>query len=76
MLLLHLMAQIFPQKIRAIYIDHQLQDQSAEEWAEIGCHTGNNIKYSLYYSKVQIANGNLEANTSSTLSNISTFTRK
>lgn len=26
-----------------------------------GCHTGNNIKYSLYYSKVQIANGNLEA---------------
>ena len=34
MLLLHLMAQIFPQKIRAIYIDHQLQDQSAE-WAEV-----------------------------------------
>lgn len=26
-----------------------------------GCYTGSNIKYSLYYSKVQIANGNLEA---------------
>lgn len=34
MLLLHLMNQIFPQKIRTIYIDHQLQEQSAE-WGNL-----------------------------------------
>ncbi len=34
MLLLHLMTQIFPQKIRVIYIDHQLQEQSAE-WGNL-----------------------------------------
>ncbi len=60
MLLLHLMAQIFPQKIRAIYIDHQLQDQSAE-WAEVVATQATILNIPYIIQKVQIANGNLEA---------------
>ncbi|OYW71634.1 MAG: tRNA(Ile)-lysidine synthetase, partial [Pseudomonadales bacterium 32-42-5] len=30
MLLLHLMSHLFPKRIRAIYIDHQLQDVSPQ----------------------------------------------
>ncbi|HED9589423.1 TPA: tRNA(Ile)-lysidine synthetase, partial [Acinetobacter baumannii] len=56
MLLLHLMAQIFPQKIRAIYIDHQLQDQSAE-WAEVVATQATILNIPYIIQKVQIANG-------------------
>lgn len=60
MLLLHLMAQIFPQKIRAIYIDHQLQDQSAE-WGELVASQATSLNIPYIIQKVQIADGNLEA---------------
>ncbi|MFI8010549.1 tRNA lysidine(34) synthetase TilS [Acinetobacter sp. ABJ_C4_1] len=60
MLLLHLMAQIFPQKIRAIYIDHQLQEQSAE-WGEFVARQSTNLNIPYIIQKVQISNGNLEA---------------
>lgn len=60
MLLLHLMAQIFPQKIRAIYIDHQLQKQSAE-WGEFVASQSTNLNIPYIIQKVQISDGNLEA---------------
>ncbi|WP_343568711.1 tRNA lysidine(34) synthetase TilS [Acinetobacter sp.] len=60
MLLLHLMAQIFPQKIRAIYIDHQLQEQSAE-WGEFVASQATSLNIPYIIQKVQISNGNLEA---------------
>lgn len=60
MLLLHLMAQIFPQKIRAIYIDHQLQEQSAE-WGEFVASQSTNLNIPYIIQKVQISDGNLEA---------------
>lgn len=60
MLLLHLMAQIFPQKIRAIYIDHQLQDQSAE-WGKLVASQTTSLNIPYIIQKVQIADGNLEA---------------
>lgn len=60
MLLLHLMAQIFPQKIRAIYIDHQLQEQSAE-WGQFVASQSTNLNIPYIIQKVQISDGNLEA---------------
>ncbi|MFI8125141.1 tRNA lysidine(34) synthetase TilS [Acinetobacter sp. ABJ-A23_2] len=60
MLLLHLMAQIFPQKIRAIYIDHQLQEQSAE-WGEFVASQSTSLNIPYIIQKVQISDGNLEA---------------
>ncbi|WP_249222131.1 tRNA lysidine(34) synthetase TilS [Acinetobacter sp. BHS4] len=60
MLLLHLMAQIFPQKIRAIYIDHQLQKQSAE-WGGFVASQSTNLNIPYIIQKVQISDGNLEA---------------
>lgn len=60
MLLLHLMAQIFPQKIRAIYIDHQLQEQSAE-WGEFVASQATSLNIPYIIQKVQISDGNLEA---------------
>ncbi|MBN6514071.1 tRNA lysidine(34) synthetase TilS [Acinetobacter pittii] len=60
MLLLHLMFQIFPHKIRIIYIDHQLQSKSAE-WGELVAKQASllNIPYTI--QKVQVTEGNLEA---------------
>ncbi|MEK5764807.1 ATP-binding protein, partial [Acinetobacter junii] len=60
MLLLHLMTQIFPQKIRAIYIDHQLQEQSAE-WGKLVASQATSLNISYIIQKVQISDGNLEA---------------
>ncbi|MDB9695419.1 tRNA lysidine(34) synthetase TilS, partial [Acinetobacter nosocomialis] len=60
MLLLHLMTQIFPQKIRVIYIDHQLQEQSAE-WGKLVASQATSLNISYIIQKVQISDGNLEA---------------
>lgn len=60
MLLLHLMNQIFPQKIRTIYIDHQLQEQSAE-WGKLVASQATSLNISYIIQKVQISDGNLEA---------------
>ena len=60
MLLLHLMSQIFPQKIRAIYIDHQLQSQSAE-WGKLVSKQATRLDLPYIIQKVQVTDGNLEA---------------
>jgi tRNA(Ile)-lysidine synthase len=60
MLLLHLMFQIFPQKIRAIYIDHQLQSQSAE-WGKLVAKQATRLDIPYIIQKVQVTDGNLEA---------------
>jgi len=59
MLLLHLMAQLFPKQIRAIYVNHQLQKVS-DAWADFVAQqcTALNIPYIL--QSVQVAQGNLE----------------
>ena len=59
MLLLHLMAQLFPKQIRAIYVNHQLQKVS-DVWADFVAQqcTALNIPYIL--QSVQVAQGNLE----------------
>ncbi len=76
MLLLHLMAQIFPQKIRAIYIDHQLQDQSAE-WAEVVATQATILNILILFKSSDCKRQSGSSSTSSTLSSISaTFTRK
>ncbi|OCY92097.1 tRNA lysidine(34) synthetase TilS [Acinetobacter pittii] len=60
MLLLHLMSQIFPQKIRVIYIDHQLQSKSAE-WGEFVAKQATHLNIPYTIQKVQVTDGNLEA---------------
>lgn len=60
MLLLHLMSQIFPQKIRAIYIDHQLQEQSVE-WSKLVANQAISLNIPYIIQKVQVTDGNLEA---------------
>ncbi len=56
--LLHLMAQIFLKRSEQfiLIINCKIKVQSGGS----GCHTGNNIKYSLYYSKSSDCNGNLK----------------
>jgi len=54
------MTQIFPQKIRVIYIDHQLQEQSAE-WGKLVASQATSLNISYIIQKVQISDGNLEA---------------
>ncbi|WP_081309750.1 tRNA lysidine(34) synthetase TilS [Acinetobacter pittii] len=60
MLLLHLMSQIFPHKIRLIYIDHQLQSKSAE-WGELVAKQATRLNIPYIIQKVQVTDGNLEA---------------
>ncbi|WP_337078213.1 tRNA lysidine(34) synthetase TilS [Acinetobacter pittii] len=60
MLLLHLMSQIFPQKIRVIYIDHQLQSKSAE-WGKLVAKQVTRLNIPYIIKKVQVTDGNLEA---------------
>ncbi|MGC9659301.1 UNVERIFIED_CONTAM: tRNA lysidine(34) synthetase TilS [Acinetobacter pittii] len=60
MLLLHLMSQIFPHKIRIIYIDHQLQSKSAE-WGELVAKQATHLNIPYTIQKVQVTDGNLEA---------------
>ena len=59
MLLLHLMSEIFPTHIRAIYIDHQLQQISAE-WGALVQKQAEMLKIPCVIQKVLVATGNLE----------------
>ena len=59
MLLLFLMAVICPNRIRAIYINHQLQKVS-DEWAEFIQHHCRALSIPLIVEAVEVAAGNLE----------------
>ncbi|MDV2438806.1 tRNA lysidine(34) synthetase TilS [Acinetobacter gerneri] len=59
MLLLHLMSLICPNKIRAIYIDHQLQKISAE-WGDFVAEQCQKLKIPYIIEKVDVATGNME----------------
>ncbi|MEG0486930.1 MAG: tRNA lysidine(34) synthetase TilS [Acinetobacter sp.] len=59
MLLLHLMAQLFPQQIRAIYVNHQLQKVS-DDWADFVAQQCLILNIPCIIQNVQVANGNLE----------------
>ncbi len=54
------MSQIFPQKIRVIHIDHQLQEQSAE-WSKLVANQAISLNIPYIIQKVQVTDGNLEA---------------
>ena len=59
MLLLHLMSYFFPEKTRAIYIDHQLQKTSADwgEFVSVQCESRN---IPCIVEVVNVQTGNLE----------------
>ena len=59
MLLLHVMSELCPQKIRAIYIDHQLQDTSAAwgQFVSVQCAVRD---IPCVVETVQVQSGNLE----------------
>lgn len=59
MLLLHLMHLVFPQRVRAIYIDHQLQKDSAE-WGQFVQQQCQLRQVSCHIVQVNVAEGNLE----------------
>ena len=59
MLLLHLMSLLCPQNIRAIYIDHQLQENSAS-WGEFVASVCHELNVPCIVQAVQVHNGNLE----------------
>jgi tRNA(Ile)-lysidine synthase len=59
MLLLRLMSLLYPQKIRAIYIDHQLQQLSAE-WGRFVAASCAALNVPCIVQKVAVAEGNLE----------------
>lgn len=59
MLLLHLMAEIFPEKVRAIYINHQLQAQSSE-WAQFVADQCRHLNIPCIIQTVDVLTGNLE----------------
>ena len=59
MLLLHVMAQLFPLQIRAIYVNHQLQKVS-DEWAEFVAQQCLILNIPYIIQNVQVAEGNLE----------------
>ena len=59
MLLLHVLAEIFPQKIRAIYVNHQLQQQS-DAWAELVSEQCQNLQIPCIIQAVNVLDGNLE----------------
>ena len=59
MLLLHVLAEIFPQKIRAIYVNHQLQAQS-DAWAEQVSEQCQNLQIPCIIQAVNVLDGNLE----------------
>ena len=59
MLLLHLMSLLCPEKVRAIYIDHQLQAQSSS-WATFVQQQCNFFNVPCIIEKVQVTAGNLE----------------
>ncbi|TCB78794.1 tRNA lysidine(34) synthetase TilS [Acinetobacter sp. ANC 4173] len=59
MLLLHLMSFLFPQKVRAIYVDHQLQCMSAA-WGQFVLNTCQQLQVPCSIVPVRVAEGNLE----------------
>ena len=59
MLLLYLMSEIFPAQVRAIYVDHQLQQMSAEWGKQVQQHS-KILNIPCIVQKVQIGTGNLE----------------
>src|SRR5690554_4981146 len=59
MLLLHLLSFLCPEKVRAIYIDHQLQSPSAA-WGTLVQATCQSLNVPCVLQKVSVAEGNLE----------------
>ncbi|RFS28071.1 tRNA lysidine(34) synthetase TilS [Acinetobacter cumulans] len=59
MLLLHLMSELCPNHTRAIYIDHQLQSQSAS-WGEFVAEQCQQRNIPCIVQAVEVATGNLE----------------
>ena len=59
MLLLHLMSFLFPQKTRAIYVDHQLQSMSSA-WGEFVLNACQQLQVPCSIVPVHVAEGNLE----------------
>ncbi|MFV5490497.1 tRNA lysidine(34) synthetase TilS [Acinetobacter sp. ASP199] len=59
MLLLHLMFFLCPEKIRAIYVDHQLQSPSAE-WGQFVQQECQKLNIPSIVQPVEVAQGNLE----------------
>ena len=59
MLLLHVLSALYPQKIRAIYIDHQLQDSSAAWGAFVSAQCAAR-GIDCVIEKVDVQSGNLE----------------
>ena len=59
MLLLHLMSELCPNQVRAIYIDHQLQSQSAS-WGEFVSEQCKQRNIPCTVQAVAVATGNLE----------------
>ncbi|WP_347454745.1 tRNA lysidine(34) synthetase TilS [Acinetobacter thermotolerans] len=59
MLLLHLMFFLCPEKIRAIYVDHQLQSISGE-WGNFVHQQCQKLNISCIVQPVEVAQGNLE----------------
>ena len=60
MLLLHLMSQLFPGKVRTLYIDHQLQEASAA-WGRLVSEQATLLGIPYFVQQVQVTEGNLEA---------------
>ena len=59
MLLLHLMSSLFPEKIRAIYVDHQLQQDSADWGLFVAEHCAT-LNMTCVIETVNVEAGNLE----------------
>ena len=59
MLLLHLMVQLFPHQVRAIYVNHQLQTAS-DDWADFVAQQCTTLQIPYILQTVQVAEGNLE----------------
>lgn len=59
MLLLHFMAIFCPQRVRAIYVDHQLQ-QPSQAWGQLVAEQCRQLNIPCIIQPVQVASGNLE----------------
>ena len=59
MLLLHLMAQLFPNQIRVMYVDHQLQQPSAA-WGDLVQQQAARLNIACIIQKVHVETGNVE----------------
>ena len=59
MLLLYLLSEIFPNRVRTIYIDHQLQTSSTE-WGELVQRHAQLLNVPCILQKVDVDEGNLE----------------